>query len=206
MQSDDYGKDIMNEKINYDELKNSIISGCNAYLSARKNGTSLQGFYHGEQGQIRASKAKTYASRILNNNIKDHSLLLALLLAIFNSSSKGLAMCIAAQLIAGEITIMNAIKNGCLDFSIVTENTLKSLAFSPKMVNNAAVFSLIEKEDTPFSLTLGLDKTQCVRWILNRQAPELVFFKNLTKTFEAALEDSKSSEIDSSMLNTTLMR
>lgn len=188
------------EKIEYAELRSSIITGCDVYLSARKKGEYLEGSYHGKQGLIRASKSKDYASKIVNDSTKDHSLLLALLFAIFNSSSKGLAMCIASQLIQGEKEIMGAYANDHLPSPIVTADSLKSSVFSKNIVETAACNNLIEIEDSPFGPVLGIDKKRCVRWILNREAPSSTLFKHLTNQFKADLDDTKSSEIDVTIL------
>lgn len=194
----------MINKIQYAELRDSIISGCDIYLNALKNKKNLDGYFHGTKGRIRALKAQTYASHIVNDHKDDHFLLLALLLAIFNTSSKGLAMCITAQLIQGEKLIVGAYDNDYFPVPVMIKDTLSSPVFSHEILNSAALSSLIEVEDSPCGPVLGPDKKQCVRWILNHQSPRDTFFKNLTNQFKADLDNTKSSEIDPTMLDHSL--
>lgn len=196
----------MSKEINYSELRTAMIAGCDSYLTARKNKEPLEGTYHGKKGIIRASKAKTYASKIVNDSFDDHALLLALLLAIFNSSSKGLAMCIALQLIQGDIVAFGAYDNDYISAPVIINNYFKSQVFSKDLLYEAvSAIPAIQVEESPLGSVMGVDKKGCVRLILNSLAPKDAFFKPLTKQFIADLNDTHTSEIDATLLDHSLV-
>lgn len=191
----------MNPEINNLELKNAIVLGCDEYLDARKRGLYLKGFYHGKSGESRALKAKEYANQITSTRNYDPNLLLALLLAVFNSTSKGLAMCIALQLIKGNFSVLGSV------IPCLLEDSLASPAFSKKILKNAIRKdeNLIEVEFTIDGPIFEVDKRKLVRSTLNKQAPKGFFFRTLISNFQSNLEDSSTVTINPELLDNTFV-
>lgn len=183
----------MTTDINYIKLKDSIINGCDNYLSALKNKGVLKGLYHGKQGVFRATKAKEYACMIDNNK-----LLLSLLLAIFDSNSKGLTMCIASLLIKGNIEALVRHNKPI----VFIENNFTSEVFSNSLLHKAASkASFTEISGGVLSSIITADKKSCILWILNNIYPADLFFKPITKKILDNLNNTQSLEIDKELVN-----
>lgn len=192
----------MSSEIKYTELKNLIIKGCDDYLNlhVQKNTFWDKIWNRGEEGVVRAQKAKIHASRVETDSEMDHAFLLALLIAIFNSRANRLSMYIAHLLIQGEIRIIGAYENDYISTPVIQKDSLTSPVFSQKMVDAAKDVNLIETEDSPYGPELGADKKGCVRWILNNQAPKSTLFKSLTIKIQTDLDDQSSELLQRSQL------
>jgi hypothetical protein len=193
----------MDDEIIYPELRTSILKGARNYLNRCDNKKSLPGFFHGEQGRNRATKAIAYASKVNCKYTQHHQFLLALLVAIFDSSSKGLAMCIALQLIEGEQKIYGLCPNDLLPEPYIAIKTLRSLTFPTHMIDLAALelTNLTQIEDSPSGPVFGADKTACARWIIKKISPQHHHFTECTKKLKAILDDKKSDNIDLRLIN-----
>lgn len=193
--------------INYTELKDSIIAGCNEYLYLRANKGFLHGLFHGKQGVNRANNTQILAAKLSTNNDENKYLLLALLLGILNSRSNGLAMCIVSKLIKGDIKAYGIYPNDFNFEPIEINNNLRSHVFSKDLLYLAVKNNTpIHISDSPTGPVMGIDKRKCAAYILNENAPKTSFFKNVIPKVDKLLTVTTNdiSESFNKMIETSI--
>lgn len=195
----------MTDNIKYAEFKLGIATGSSTYLEKRNIKKSFGDntiFSHEKAGRIRAEKAHGYANAIDETN---HSLLLALMLAIFNSSSERFALYIAEYLIKGELSIKGTYQN-TNDTKLKHSCTLESTAFSEATLFRAARSrdNFKKTADTSEGPTLGFNKRAAVWEILNNSIPsstEQPYFISAYNFFVKELSDTTSNIADITSLH-----